>query len=411
MSKVGSERRPSLILIMTALLLVAVPGLYVYMKATSGPLHPNPQDVPAVTTSAPPAAWQEPAEQARQIVRTSLAAQNLPGISVAVAARGAVVWAEGFGFADVDNKTPMAPHHRFRIGTASVVLTSAAAGLLIDEGRLKLDEPIQTYLPDFPRKQWPMSVRQVMAHTAGLRNDGGDESPLYGEHCDRPAQAFTHFANESLRFEPGTSYRYSNYGWIVVSAAIEAITGRPLAEFLKTRVFEPVGMRDTMPESAAENIPNRASFYFPRFAADPTWGLHPMRDLDYSCYSGASYFLSTPSDLVRYAVAVQNGALLKPATVQTLQTSQRLASGAETGYGLGWDIETVTVKGRAVRSVGHNGDALGGKVASLLALPDEGIVVSVMSNISYADTFSLAVKIAEIFAGGEPATAARTSTP
>ena len=146
--------------------------------------------------------------------------------------------------------------------------------------------------------------------------------------------------------------------------------------------------------------------YFPRFASDPNYGLHLMRPLDYSCYAGASVFVSTPSDLVRFGMAMNSGKLLQPATVELLQTSQRLASGEETGYGLGWYLKTVTLAGKQTRVIGHDGESLGGMVASLMTFPEYGIVVAVTSNISYADTFSLAVKIAEAFAdrGESPVT-------
>jgi CubicO group peptidase (beta-lactamase class C family) len=123
-----------------------------------------------------------------------------------------------------------------------------------------------------------------------------------------------------------------------------------------------------------------------------------MRDIDYSCYAGSSAFLSTPSDLVRFAMAFNSGKLLEPATVELVQTSQRLASGQETGYGLGWDLETVALAGEQTRQVGHDGTSLGGTVASLTTFPQHRIVVSVTSNISYADTFGVAVKIGEAFA-------------
>jgi CubicO group peptidase (beta-lactamase class C family) len=111
--------------------------------------------------------------------------------------------------------------------------------------------------------------------------------------------------------------------------------------------------------------------------------------------------VSTPSDLVRFALAINSGKLLQPATVQLLQASQRLPSGDETGYGLGWDIETVTLNGEQTRWVGHDGNVLGGMVASLMTFPDRGLVVSVTSNTSYADTESLALKIAQAFAEQE----------
>jgi serine beta-lactamase-like protein LACTB, mitochondrial len=136
-------------------------------------------------------------------------------------------------------------------------------------------------------------------------------------------------------------------------------------------------MDDTRADSATEPIADRATFYFPRFAADPRYGLHLMRPIDYSCYAGASAFLSTPSDLVRFGMAINSGKLLQPATVQLLQTPQRLASGEETGYGLGWDLETVTLAGEQTRVVGHDGPSrrLGGMVASLMTFPEHGIVV------------------------------------
>jgi CubicO group peptidase (beta-lactamase class C family) len=174
---------------------------------------------------------------------------------------------------------------------------------------------------------------------------------------------------------------------------------------MRKQVFEPLGMVDTSAESVAEPISNRATFYFPRFAADPRYGPDLMREIDYSCYAGSSAFLSTPTDLVRFAMAINGGKLLRPATVQLLQASQRLPSGKETGYGLGWDLETVALAGKQTSLVGHDGDSLGGMVASFMTFPEYGIVVSVTSNISYADTFSIAVKIAQAFAeqGTSPA--------
>jgi len=125
----------------------------------------------------------------------------------------------------------------------------------------------------------------------------------------------------------------------------------------------------------------------------------PMRPLDYSCYSGWSVFLSTPSDLVRFAMAMNRGQFLKSATVETLRTSQRLTSGEETGYGLGWDLETVALSGRPTVLVGHDGDLLGGMAVSFITFPGDGITVAVMSNTSYADTHSLAVKVAPLSGG------------
>jgi serine beta-lactamase-like protein LACTB, mitochondrial len=380
-------------------------GLWAFMAATATPLHPNPEEAPSRTRSAPVPAWTGAVEQAQQVVRASLKEQNLPGLSVAVGVGGDIVWAEGFGWADLDRRVPVGPDTKFRIGTASTALTSAAAGLLLEQGRLNLDAVIQTYVPAFPEKQWPVTLRQVMGHVAGVRNDGGDEGPLLSRRCERTVDALESFGDRPLLFEPGTRYSYSSYSWILVSAAVEAAAGEALVPFMQKHVFDPLGMADTIADSAPAPIANRATSYFPRFAADPRYGLHLMRPIDYSCYAGSSVFLSTPSDLVRFGMAINGSKLLQPATVQLLQTSQRLGSGEETGYGLGWDVETVTISGEETRWVGHEGTSLGGMVASLMTFPRLGIVVAVTSNISYADTEALALKIAQAFAGqgGRPA--------
>jgi serine beta-lactamase-like protein LACTB, mitochondrial len=396
-SKSRIQTAVTVIVVSVGVILAAILGLYGYVIATMTPLHPNAQDVPSVTRAAPVPKWADAAEQGRRIVRASLIEQNLPGLSVAVGAGGDIVWAEGFGWADLENHVPVAPDTRFRIGTASTALTSAAVGLLLERNRVSLDEKIQTYVPEFPEKQWPVTLRQLMGHMAGIRSDGGDEGPLFSVRCERPVDALPYFKDRSLLFEPGTKYRYSRYGWILMSAAVEAAAKEPFLSFMRSQIFEPLGMDRTGADSAAEPIPDRATFYFPRFAADPRYGPDPMRPLDYSCYAGSSAFLSTPSDLVRFAMAISGGKLLQPATVKLLQTSQRLPSGQETGYGLGWDLETVTLAGKQTRAVGHDGDSLGGMVASLTTFPEHQIVVAVTSNISYADTFGLAVKIAQAF--------------
>ena len=408
MVKRRTETWVSLIVLAIGLALAVILGLFGYMIATA-PLHPNPEDVPSVAHSVPSAKWTAAVKQGQQIVHADLIEQNLPGLSVAVGAGRDIVWAEGFGWADLEKRTPMSPDMLFRIGTASTALTSAAVGLLMESGRLNLDDEIQKYVPEFPKKQWPVTVRQLLGHVAGIPNDGGDEGPLFTKRCERPVDALQFLTGyeRELLFEPGTQYHYSSYGWILVSAAVEAAAAEPFLTFMRKQIFEPLGMDDTKPDSATEPIPNRATPYFPRFGADPGYGLHLMRDIDYSCYAGASAFLSTPSDLVRFAMAINSGKLLQPATVRLLQTSQRLASGQETGYGLGWDLETVPWAGEQTRMAGHEGESLGGKVASLMTFPEHGIVVAVTSNISYADTSAVALKIAQAFAGPGRASARR----
>ena len=253
------------------LLFTFIMGLYAYVTATARPLHPNPQAVQSVRRSAPSPKWADAVQQAQQIVRTGLTEQNLPGLSVAVGIGNDIVWAEGFGYADLEKRVFVTPETRFRIGNASNALTSAAVGRLVQKGRLNLDADIQVYVPAFPQKQWPVTLRQLMGHLAGVRNDAGDEEPL-SERCERTVDGLQRFADSRLLFEPGTQYRSSSYGWILVSAAVEEAAGQPFFAFMRKEIFEPLDMTSTRPDLWTEPIPDRATFYFPRFA-----GEYPLR--------------------------------------------------------------------------------------------------------------------------------------
>jgi serine beta-lactamase-like protein LACTB len=147
--------------------------------------------------------------------------------------------------------------------------------------------------------------------------------------------------------------------------------------------------------------PNAATSYNPRFAANPVYGIKPLPKFDYSCHAGSNGFLSTPSDLVRFGMAINRGKLLRPQTVQMLQTPQRLtsgkSSGQQTSYGLGWDLKTVTLAGQQVQAAGHNGHFWVYEVTSLLTFPERGLAVAVMSNVSFAGTPSVAERVAQTF--------------
>ena len=209
------------ILAPVALLAITIAGMWLFRSVTPRVLHPKPQGASSVTAADPSPQWSDAVDRARRIIRSAIAEQSLPGLSVAVGAGGDMVWAEGFGWADIETRAAVTPDTRFRIGTASTVLTSAAVGVLVEKGRLKLDDEIQAHVPQFPKKKWPVTLRQLMAHVADLGTDSGDDGPLFRERCEHPVEALQHFAGGALLFQPGTQYRPSKYGWILVSAAVE----------------------------------------------------------------------------------------------------------------------------------------------------------------------------------------------
>ena len=213
-------------------------------------------------------------------------------------------------------------------------------GLLLEKGRLHLGDEIQKYVPAFPRKQWPVTLRQLMGHMSGVRHYEDETDYRSSAHCERASEGLPAFANDPLRFEPETESRYSTYGWVLVSAAVEAAANESFFAFMRTQIFNPLGMTDTTVDAADDAIPDRAIFYYPKWSGDPSSGPELAATVDYSCFAGAGAFLSTPSDLVRFGNALGSGKLLPSFTVRMLQTPQLLASGAETEFGLDPPAET-----------------------------------------------------------------------
>jgi CubicO group peptidase (beta-lactamase class C family) len=363
----------------------------IYFVSTMS-VHTDPGSVPSTAAAAPDERYSSAVDQARRLTRSLVVDENLPGFSVAVAVDGGIVWAESFSWADVERRAPVTPLTRFRIGSVSMPLTAAAVGLLHERGRLDIDAPVQQYVSAFPEKQWPFSTRQLMGHVAGIQHEGMPPRP-----CSGLDEALQVFDGDPLRFRPGTRYLYSFYGWVLVSAVVEAAAAEPFFTFMNREVLAPAGMERTVPDEA-DGVPDRASFYFPRTSLRTDLGLQDAPEADYSCFAGAGVFLSTPSDLVRFGSAMLRPGLLKADTIALLQTPLLLESGASTGYALGWRAESVQLAGAPARLLSHQGTPMGGTV-SLMTFPDLGLAIAVATNVSHATSVApFGLKIADVFA-------------
>jgi serine beta-lactamase-like protein LACTB len=418
-------RRFLILLAAIVALIVAIGALPSFLWATAKPLHPEPQNAPSAVQSEPSPQWAAAVGRARQIVRAVLSEQNLPGLSVAVGVGGDIVWAEGFGWADVETHAPVTPETRFRMGTASTALTAAAVGVLLEKDRVRLDEEIQAYVPQFPKKPWPVTLRQLLQNVSGVGIAATNDWRLSSRRCERVAEALPAFADDPLLFQPGTQVRQSPHGWVLVSAAVDAAAEQPFLSFMRDQVFQPLGMADTGAESAKEENPERigeeaedpppfraireviiepwrvvtgsqgeaaapegtrpAPYYVPQFGPHPVYryALHVASPRNLSCYAGSMAFFSTPSDLVRFELGMNSGKLLRPATVQSLEAFGRTASG--------YDGELLGIK------VSFDRELAGVKVMSVVTARERGIVVAAMSNIS-SDMSTVARKVGDAFA-------------
>lgn len=310
--------------------------------------------------------------EARRRIFAWMASTQAPGASVAVMREGRLVWSEGIGCADLEQEVPVTPITRFRVGSVSKPLTSVLLGLLVQEGRLDLDAPVQTYVPDFPKKAWPITTRQLAGHLAGIRHYKEQEFQIR-DHYATVREGLAIFENDPLLFQPGTKFSYSSYGWNLISAVLEGAAHDRFLPMMQARVFAPAGMAHTSPDEPEQIVPGRGRFYT---RTEDTGAVVNAGYVDNSYKWAGGGFLSTTEDLVTFGDAVLEGRLLKPETVRLLWTSQRTSDGKETGYGMGWDVG-VDPKGR--QRVSHSGGAQGG-TAYLLIYPEERLVMAMLVN-------------------------------
>ena len=345
-----------------------VPALVII--AAAAPPAAGQATPPTSTAAAPRRA--AAIESARRMIADSMARTGVPGVSITVARGDEIVWSEGFGWADVEQRVAVTPLTRFRVGSVSKSLTSVALGRLVEQGRLDLDAPVQRYVPSFPAKRWPITPRQLAGHVAGIRHYAGDEF-LSSRRYANVTEGLAIFRDDSLLFEPGTRYLYSTYGWNLLSAVVEGASGRDFLAYMRQEVFGPLGMRQTVPDFTDSLVAFRARFYTRADSAAPTVNA-PYVDASYKWAGGG--FLSTTEDLVRFGQALAAGRVLEPATRSLLFTSQRTKAGVETGYGIGWVVRR-DARGRT--TVSHSGGSTGG-TAYLVIYPAERVVVAVLAN-------------------------------
>lgn len=341
-------------------------------------------------TAAATRSWTPAIEASRTDVEQAMAVSGTPGLSIAVSVDGEVVWAEGFGWADVEQQVPVQPHTKFRIASISKALTAGAMGRLIQRGYLDLDLPVQAYVAAFPLKRWPVTTRQLAGHQAGIRHYTGDEFASKAYYGD-VVEALEIFAADSLLFEPGTRYLYSTYGWNLISAILQGATGKPYLQVMQEEVIEPLSLHETIAEHVDSIIPWRARFYLP--AEDEGQVVNAPFVDNSNKWAGGGY-LSTARDMARYGAAyLQPEGFLDTSIVELMWTPQSPTDGTPTTYGIGWN-HAVIDDGR--RRVWHTGGAMGG--STVLALfPDEGVVVSVLTNIRSARPIKVADAVSRHF--------------
>ena len=339
-------------------------------------------------SSGPSFPYQAAITEGNRIVDSLLHAQQIPGIDAALAINGKVVWSQGFGYADLEHQVPVKPGTtRFRIGSVSKPLTMAALGLLVDEGKVDVSEEVQAYVPFFPKKKYPITIKQVGGHLAGIRHYR-DREFLSDKPYASVRQSLEIFDKDTLLFEPGTRYSYSSYGFNLLSVVIEEASGEDFLPFMQRKVFAPLKMFDTSPDKNDSIISNRSSFYH----TDSLGETHNAPYVDNSYKWAGGGFLSTTADLIRFGQAHLAPGFLSGQTLKEFTTSQVLTNGDSTGYGMGWArLETSGIKG-----YGHTGGSVGG-ITAFRIYPQQQLILVLLSNSSNTSYGAIPDRIVKLF--------------
>lgn len=316
---------------------------------------------------------------------------QVPGLSISISQKGDLVFTKGYGFTDVDKKIPVDPSKSmFRIGSVSKTLTAAGLAQLYEEGKLDLDEPIEQYVPSWPNKGETITLRMLAGHLAGIRHYKGLEF-LSNVHYENAVDGLDIFMNDPYINKPGTEYAYSSYGWNLISVAMENAADADFLSYMQSEVFEALGMDNTQPDYANEEITDRVSFY--QFQNGKVVDA-PSVDNSYKWAGGG--FIGTTEDLCKFGQAHMKAGYLNESTLEEWMTSQKTTDGKETGYGMGW---RVFERPSGKTFYGHSGGSVGGITYFLIHKPSE-TVLAITGNMDPLNYGGLQFELMEMFIDG-----------
>ena len=348
----------------------------------------------ALLAMAEVAAGQAPADPIRDAVLGEMSRLGIPGLTVSVAAGGAVVYEAAFGFADVENGVRARPETVYRLASVSKPMTAVAVLRLTEQGRLDLDAPVWRYCPDFPEKPWPLTARQLLCHQGGIRHYREDE-PTLARRFESFAEALSLFRDDPLVREPGTGASYSTYGYNLLGCAAAGAARTSFLALLGEAVFGPAGMTATGADDVREITAHRAQGY----VRDKDGRLRnsALADMSYKVPGGG--LSGTAADAARFGSALLSGRLLSEATLAQMLTRQKTKDGRLTGYGLGLTLGQRDGRPEAWHTGGQERVSTAVYLSLDTSVRDRGRAVAILSNLEgvQPDLLALARLVSQYF--------------
>jgi CubicO group peptidase (beta-lactamase class C family) len=312
--------------------------------------------------------------------------RHIPGLSVAVIKDGKLVLAKGYGLANVEHNVPAKPETIYQSGSVGKQFTATAVMMLVEEGKLGLDDKISKYLEGTPEAWNDITIRHLLTHTSGIKNYTPKDLNYRQDYSEE--ELVKKAAALPPDFAPGEKWRYSNTGYVLLGIIIHKASGEFYGDFLRRRVFKPLGMDTARIISEPDIIPNRAAGYH--------LVLGQLRNQEWvspslNTTADGSLYL-TVLDMAKWDAALYTEKLLKKASLEQMWTPVKTRDGKEHPYGFGWAVHEA--KGRKV--IEHGG-IWQGFCAAIVRYPDDKITAVVLTNLTEGDATKLARGVANLY--------------
>lgn len=323
--------------------------------AYASPVHATPVD-PAKVDAA---------------VKSAMEAAGTPSAQVAVVQDGKIVLSKAYGDAQIAPAVPATTKTRYEIASVSKEFTAAAALLLVEDGKLSLDDHVSKWFPDLTGAD-QITVRQLLSHTAGVSDFWPqDYVMLVVTKPTTPQAVMNDWAKKPLDFKPGDDWQYSNTGYIVAGQIIEKVSGRPLFDFINDRILKPVGITDAVDISAG-NLKLPDAMGNERRALAPN---RPTPPDGKGWFYGSAFLGMTAEDVAKWDLSFLKKSLLKPDSYVTETTTIKLNNGKDTGYAMGLFVS----KPGGHTEIEHSGEGAG-YISENRIYPDDGLAIVVLTN-------------------------------
>jgi len=312
---------------------------------------------------------------------------NAPAVSVAFQHYD-FYYENAWGLADIENQVKAKPESSYQIASTTKPMTAIAILKLWEMGKIDLDAEVQTYYPSFPKKKHPITIRQILSHTAGIshyRSDSKEEKHIKEPYSSK--MAIDIFKDWELIFEPNTDWRYSSYGYNLLGAVIEEVSGKSYEDFLKEHIWVPANMENTIMDDPIAIVPNRVRGYFKNGGK-----IENGEYLDISSRFGAGGVRSTVQDIVKMGIALKNGKILKPETVELML--EPLGDQGWNEYALGISVRPFLGQHIIMHSGGMPQTSF-----LFIAAPADNLSLSIGSNLGRQDVESLGISLVQILSG------------